>query len=44
MSIQEEKKSLVYSSDKLSKLYGVDLFSAVTSAAMVAPFIAVVDR
>jgi hypothetical protein len=34
----------VYSKEKLLKLYGVDLFAAVSSAAMVSPFIAVVDR
>jgi hypothetical protein len=35
---------LLYSKDKLLKLYGVDLFAAFSSSAMVSPFIAVVDR
>lgn len=35
---------LLYSKEKLLKLYGIDLFAAVSSAAMVSPFIAVVDR
>jgi hypothetical protein len=35
---------LLYSKERLLKLYGVDLFAAVSSAAMVSPFIAVVDR
>lgn len=37
-------KPLVYSKEKLMKLYGIDLFAAVSSSAMVSPFIAVVDR
>lgn len=35
---------LVYSKENLMKLYGVDLFAAVSSSAMVSPFIAIVDR
>jgi hypothetical protein len=35
---------LLYSKERLLKLYGVDLFAAVSSAAMVSPFIAIVDR
>lgn len=35
---------LLYSKEKLFKLYGVDLFAALSSSAMVSPFIAVVDR
>jgi hypothetical protein len=36
--------SLLYSKERLAKLYGIDLFAAITSSAMVAPFIAIVDR
>lgn len=35
---------LLYSKDKLLKLYGVDIFAAVSSSAMVSPLIAIVDR
>ncbi|KAI8876179.1 hypothetical protein K501DRAFT_201020 [Backusella circina FSU 941] len=33
-----------YPKEKLLKLYGVDLFAAISSSAMVSPFIAIVDR
>ncbi|KAI8639078.1 hypothetical protein BD408DRAFT_477339 [Parasitella parasitica] len=39
-----QDRPLLYSKERLLKLYGVDLFAAVASAAMVSPFIAVVDR
>ncbi|KAI9254036.1 hypothetical protein BY458DRAFT_541961 [Sporodiniella umbellata] len=38
------KTPLLYSKDKLLKLYGVDVIAAVSSSTMVAPFIAIVDR
>ncbi|KAI9473711.1 MAG: hypothetical protein EXX96DRAFT_528567 [Benjaminiella poitrasii] len=40
----KERSSLLYSKEKLLKLYGIDIFAAASSAAMVSPFIAVVDR
>ena len=43
-TFQEEQKQLLHTKDRLIKLYGVDLMSAFSSAAMVAPFIAIVDR
>lgn len=33
-----------YSNDNLIKLYGMDIFAAISSSAMVSPFIAIVDR
>jgi hypothetical protein len=38
------KSEVKYSSEKLFKLYGVDICSAAASSSMVAPFIAIVDR
>ncbi|GAA5797366.1 hypothetical protein HPULCUR_002750 [Helicostylum pulchrum] len=35
---------LTYSKEKLIKLYGIDIFAAISSSALVTPFIAVVDR
>ncbi|KAI8984523.1 hypothetical protein BDF20DRAFT_860382 [Mycotypha africana] len=43
-STKDGKTKLKYTKEKLAKLYGVDLFAAVSSAGMVAPFIAIVDR
>jgi hypothetical protein len=34
----------IYSRERLLKLYGVDLFAAISSSAVVSPFIAIVDR
>ncbi|KAI7900707.1 uncharacterized protein BX663DRAFT_517341 [Cokeromyces recurvatus] len=44
ISQNKDRPNLLYSKEKLLKLYGIDLFSAVSSAALVSPFIAVVDR
>ncbi|KAI8047409.1 uncharacterized protein B0P05DRAFT_560746 [Gilbertella persicaria] len=43
LSISKEKP-LLYTKDRLLRLYGLDLFAAFSSAAMVSPFIAIVDR
>ncbi|EPB89649.1 hypothetical protein HMPREF1544_03581 [Mucor circinelloides 1006PhL] len=43
-SQNSQQVPLLYTKERLLKLYGVDLFAAVSSAAMVSPFIAVVDR
>jgi hypothetical protein len=44
ISLQAQHSSLIYSKEKLLKLYGIDLVAAVSSGAMVSPFIAIVDR
>ncbi|CEG65519.1 hypothetical protein RMATCC62417_02292 [Rhizopus microsporus] len=44
VSLTSTNVSLLYSKERLAKLYGIDLFAAITSSAMVAPFIAIVDR
>ncbi|KAG0747239.1 hypothetical protein G6F57_003639 [Rhizopus arrhizus] len=44
ISISATNNPLLHSKEKLIKLYGVDLFAAASSSAMVAPFIAIVDR
>ncbi|KAG1052206.1 hypothetical protein G6F43_005637 [Rhizopus delemar] len=44
ISLSTTNIPLLYSKEKLIKLYGIDLFAAASSSAMVAPFIAIVDR
>jgi hypothetical protein len=44
ISLSTTSIPLLYSKEKLVKLYGIDLFAAASSSAMVAPFIAIVDR
>lgn len=44
ISISATDNPLLHSKEKLIKLYGIDLFAAASSSAMVAPFIAIVDR
>ncbi|KAI8373707.1 hypothetical protein BD560DRAFT_446225 [Blakeslea trispora] len=44
MSTFQNEEPLLHTKDRLIKLYGVDFMSAFASAAMVAPFIAIVDR
>lgn len=43
-SQNKQQVPLLYTKERLLKLYGIDLIAAVSSAAMVSPFIAVVDR
>ncbi|CEP17133.1 hypothetical protein [Parasitella parasitica] len=43
-SSQKQNSPVLYSKERLLKLYTVDFVAAVSSAAMVSPFIAVVDR